>query len=174
LYVLRRQVFDMSGKSKYWTTMNSPVGELFIAGRGGKVTDVLFGRPERGFPGPEWERSERRLGEVRRQLAEYFRGGRRVFDLELAPEGTPFQLAAWRQLRMIPYGSTISYGEQARRMGKPGAARAVGAANGRNPISIIVPCHRVIGADGRLTGFGGGLEIKGRLLELENASGFRR
>ncbi len=154
---------------KYWTTMRTPVGELFIAGRGGVITDVLFSRPKRGFPGPGWERSDEPFGEVKRQLGEYFRGERREFDLELAPEGTPFQLAAWRELRRIPYGRTISYGEQARRMGRPKAARAVGAANGRNPISIIVPCHRVVGADGSLTGFGGGLDVKKKLLALEGA-----
>ena len=164
----------MAAKKKCWTTMKTPVGELFIAGRDGKLTDVLFRRPRKGFPGPMWEKSDKPFGEVKKQLAEYFRGKRRKFDLKLAPEGTPFQLAAWRQLRRIPYGKTISYGEQASRIGNPKAARAVGAANGENPISIIVPCHRVIGADGRLTGFGGGLGKKKKLLELEGATGFRR
>ncbi len=164
----------MKEKKKYWTTMKTPVGELFIAGRDGKLTDVLFRRPRKGFPGPMWERSDKPFAEVRKQLVEYFRGERRKFDLKLSPEGTPFQLSAWRQLRGIPYGKTISYGEQARRMGNPKGARAVGAANGENPISIIVPCHRVIGADGRLTGFGGGLGKKKRLLDLEGATGFRR
>lgn len=164
----------MKEKKKYWTTMKTPVGELFIAGRDGKLTDVLFHRPRKGFPGPMWEKSDKPFAEVRKQLAEYFRGERRKFDLKLAPEGTPFQLAAWRQLRRIPCGKTISYGEQARRMGNPKGARAVGAANRENPISIIVPCHRVIGADGRLTGFGGGLGKKKRLLDLEGATGFRR
>ena len=163
----------MKNDRKYWTTMRTPIGELFIAGRGGKVTDVLFRRPGRGFPGPMWERADGELEEVKRQIGEYFAGKRRKFDLELAPEGTPFQLAAWRQLRRIPYGKTISYGEQARRMGRPKAARAVGGANGENPISIIVPCHRVIGSDGKLTGFGGGTDVKRRLLELEGATGFR-
>ena len=165
---------DVKEKKKYWTTMKTPVGELFIAGRGGKITDVLFRRPRKGFPGPMWERADGEFRDVKKQLGEYFRGTRKRFDLKLAPEGTPFQLAAWRQLRRIPYGRTISYGEQARRMGNPKAARAVGAANGENPISIIVPCHRVIGADGRLTGFGGGLGKKKRLLDLEGATGFRR
>ena len=164
----------MAAKKKCWTTMKTPVGELFIAGRDGKLTDVLFRRPRKGFPGPMWEKSDKPFGEVKKQLAEYFRGKRRKFDLKLAPEGTPFQLAAWRQLRRIPYGKTISYGEQASRIGNPKAARAVGAANGENPISIIVPCHRVIGADGRLTGFGGGLGKNKKLLELEGATGFRR
>ena len=164
----------MAAKKKCWTAMKTPVGELFIAGRDGKLTDVLFRRPRKGFPGPMWEKSSKPFAEVKRQLAEYFRGERKKFDLKLVPEGTSFQLAAWRQLRRIPYGKTISYGEQAKRMGNPKAARAVGAANGENPISIIVPCHRVIGADGRLTGFGGGLGKKKLLLDLEGATGFRR
>jgi len=159
----------MKEKKKYWTTMKTPVGELFIAGRDGKITEVLFSRPWKGFPGPMWERSDKPFAEVRKQLGEYFMGKRTKFDLKLAPEGTPFQLAAWRQLRRIPYGKTISYGEQARRMGNPKASRAVGGANGENPI----PCHRVIGADGRLTGFGGGLGKKKKLLDLEGAGGFR-
>ena len=163
----------MKEKMKYWTTMETPVGELFIAGRDGKLTDVLFRRPK-GFPGPMWERSDKPFAEVKKQLGEYFSSKRKKFDLDLAPEGTPFQLAAWRQLRRIPYGKTISYGEQASRMGNPKASRAVGGANGENPISIIVPCHRVIGADGRLTGFGGGLAKKKKLLDLEGATGFRR
>lgn len=163
----------MAAKKKCWTTMKSPVGELFIAGRDGKLTDVLFRRPRKGFPGPMWEKSDKPFAEVKKQLAEYFRGDRKKFDLKLAPEGTSFQIAVWRQLRRIPYGKTISYGEQASRIGNPKAARAVGAANGENPISIIVPCHRVIGADGRLTGFGGGLGKKKLLLDLEGATGFR-
>jgi methylated-DNA-[protein]-cysteine S-methyltransferase len=163
----------MEGRKKFWTTMKTPFGELFLAGRGGKLTDVLFRKPRSGFPGPLWERSDKPFREAKKQLTEYFEGRRRKFDLDLAPEGTAFQLAAWRQLRKIPYGRTISYGEQAKRMGSPKASRAVGAANGRNPISIIVPCHRVIGADGRLTGFGGGIGLKRKLLELEGVSGFR-
>ena len=163
----------MSGNKKSWSTMKTPFGELFIAGRDGKLTDVLFHKPRKGFPGPMWERSDREFTEAKKQLKEYFSGKRKKFDLKLAPEGTTFQLAAWRQLRRIPYGKTISYGEQAKRIGNPKASRAVGGANGENPISIIVPCHRVIGADGRLTGFGGGIGLKRKLLELEGASGFR-
>lgn len=102
-----------------------------------------------------------------RQLCEYFEGRRRTFDLPLDPVGTPFQQLAWRALRAIPYGETRSYADQARAIGRPSAVRAVGAANGRNPLSIVVPCHRVIGRDGRLTGFGGGLDRKQRLLDLE-------
>lgn len=103
------------------------------------------------------------------QLGEYFAGARREFDLPLDPQGTAFQVAAWAELRRIPYGGTISYGEQARRLGDPKKARAVGAANGRNPLSIVVPCHRVVGADGSLTGFAGGVEAKRWLLRHEQA-----
>jgi len=104
------------------------------------------------------------------QLNEYFAQKRRIFDLRLKPNGTAFQQKVWNALRTIPYGQTISYGELAQRIGSPAAVRAVGAANGANPIPIIVPCHRVIGADGSLTGFGGGLELKEALLKLEGAS----
>lgn len=106
---------------------------------------------------------------VERQLAEYFAGLRTDFELELAPRGTPFQLRVWEELRTIPYGSTMSYGALARRLGSATLTRAVGLANGANPIAIVVPCHRVIGADGSLVGYGGGLEVKRRLLELEGA-----
>jgi methylated-DNA-[protein]-cysteine S-methyltransferase len=104
---------------------------------------------------------------VAKQLAEYFSGKRTVFALDLAPRGTPFQLAVWNALLEIPYGDTISYAELARRIGKPSAVRAVGAANGANPIPIIIPCHRVIGSNGTLTGYGGGIERKQWLLALE-------
>jgi methylated-DNA-[protein]-cysteine S-methyltransferase len=121
-------------------------------------------------PGAERSRAaDARLAPVLAQLREYFAGVRRGFDLPLKPAGTAFQLAVWTALRQIPYGETISYAELARRIGNPKAVRAVGLANGANPISIIVPCHRVIGADGRLVGYGGGLNIKERLLALEGA-----
>jgi methylated-DNA-[protein]-cysteine S-methyltransferase len=107
------------------------------------------------------------LEPARRQLEAYFRGELRDFDLPLAPRGTPFQLRVWAELRNIPYGRTISYGELSRRLGDPALTRAVGAANGANPISIIIPCHRVIGADGALVGYGGGLDVKRKLLDLE-------
>jgi len=108
---------------------------------------------------------------VKRQLEEYFAGKRTTFDVSLAPEGAPFEREVWRALEEIPYGETVSYGEIARRVGQPTAARAVGTANGHNPIAVIVPCHRVIGADGSLTGYGGGLERKRLLLELERGQG---
>lgn len=114
-------------------------------------------------------RAEGHLDRAEVQLAEYFEGTRRTFDLDLDPAGTDFQLRAWRALRAIPYGRTISYGEQAAELGEPGAARAVGAANGRNPLSIVVPCHRVVAASGALTGFAGGLDTKAWLLDHEQA-----
>lgn len=107
------------------------------------------------------------LDAAERQLTEYFAGERQVFDLVLKPMGTPFQLAAWQVLRTIRYGTTISYAEQARALGKPSAVRAVGGANGRNPLAIVVPCHRVVGADGRLTGYAGGVDRKAWLLDHE-------
>jgi methylated-DNA-[protein]-cysteine S-methyltransferase len=112
-------------------------------------------------------RAQEHLDRAEVQLAEYFEGNRRTFDLDLDPAGTDFQLRAWRVLRTIPYGQTISYGEQAAELGEPGAARAVGAANGRNPLSIVVPCHRVVAASGALTGFAGGLDTKAWLLDHE-------
>lgn len=112
-------------------------------------------------------RADAILDRAAAQLDEYFAGTRTEFDLPLAPRGTPFQLDAWRVLRTIPFGTTISYGEQARILGDPNRARAVGAANGKNPLSIVVPCHRVRGADGRLTGFAGGLDAKAWLLDHE-------
>jgi methylated-DNA-[protein]-cysteine S-methyltransferase len=113
--------------------------------------------------------AEQHLDDAERQLGEYFAGSRSEFDLVLDPVGTEFQRRAWTVLRGIPFGETISYGEQARRLGDPKASRAVGTANGRNPLSIVVPCHRVVGADGRLTGFGGGLSAKAWLLDHELA-----
>ncbi len=114
--------------------------------------------------------AERILDETEQQLRDYFRGERRTFDLPLDLHGTDFQVAAWTALADIPYGQTRTYAEQASAIGRPSATRAVGAANGRNPISIVLPCHRVVGADGTLTGFAGGLEVKRRLLDLERGT----
>lgn len=122
-------------------------------------------------PGDEGEDASV-LDAATHQLREYFAGERREFDLPLAPTGTEFQLRVWQELRRIPYGETISYGELARRIGNPRASRAVGLANGANPIAILVPCHRVVGADGRLTGFGGGLRRKATLLAIESPLAF--
>ena len=149
--------------------VDSPVGPLFLAASDRGLTHVLFAsemqRTPEGVAGSG--EAARILDEAQRQLGEYFAGGRREFDLPLAPSGTEFQLETWQALRNIPFGRTISYGELARNMGRPRAVRAVGAANGANPISIIVPCHRVIGADGTLTGYGGGIETTRHLLTRE-------
>lgn len=146
-------------------TVDSPVGRLRLAAEDGRLTELKFGGE--AVPVQCDGVNDAVLDEAERQLAEYFRGERQVFDLPLQPKGTPFQLADWQALREIPYGETVSYGDIARRIGRPKAFRAVGMANHSNPISIIVPCHRVIGSDGKLTGYGGGLEVKRQLLELE-------
>jgi methylated-DNA-[protein]-cysteine S-methyltransferase len=146
------------------TTVDSPVGPLLLTSDGTSLTRLLFAAE----PDPSWSTDPCPvLDEAVRQLGEYFAGERRDFDLELDPVGTPFQLAVWAALRDIPYAETINYGQLAGRVGNPHASRAVGLANGRNPISIVVPCHRVIGANGSLTGYGGGLDRKRTLLELE-------
>jgi methylated-DNA-[protein]-cysteine S-methyltransferase len=152
--------------SKY-TIYTGPEGPLFLAvDDEGRVLRLHF--VDGALPiASGWVQDDAALAEVSRQLDEYFAGDRVAFDLALAPRGTPFQLEVWDQLCRIPYGETISYGELAKRVDRPGAARAVGAANGQNPIAIIVPCHRVIGADGSLTGFGGGLPWKRWLLNRE-------
>jgi methylated-DNA-[protein]-cysteine S-methyltransferase len=157
-------------------TVPSPLGPLELAADAhGALVYLGFARPEapdRVPRGLEREaggltRDARLLEPVRTQLEQYFRGERQVFEVPLSLRGTEFQLRVWAELQRIPYGATRSYGELARRLGDPGLSRAVGAANGANPISIIVPCHRVIGADGSLTGYGGGLENKKALLALE-------
>jgi methylated-DNA-[protein]-cysteine S-methyltransferase len=150
------------------TVIDSPIGPLTLVATSTALREVRFpnGRPVGPEDGPN-EPDHPVLARAARQLAEYFAGERREFDLPLDPQGSPFQLAAWRGLMTIPYGETVSYGEQARRLGHEGKARAIGAANGSNPLPIIVPCHRVVGADGSLTGFGGGLEAKAWLLHHE-------
>lgn len=148
--------------------IESPVGPLLLAADGAGLRQILFvnGRhPAR--PAPSWEKDDAQFKETIRQLRAYFAGELEKFDLPLAPEGTPFQQKVWRRLCDIPYGETISYGELARRIGNPNASRAVGLANGSNPIPIVIPCHRVIGSNGKLTGYGGGLPIKEKLLALE-------
>ncbi len=152
-----------------YTYFESPIGPLLIAGDAQAVTRISFPKDGRAVrPEAEWTESAKGpVGEAIRQLREYFSGRRRDFDLPLAPEGTEFQQSVWRRLQEIPYGATISYGELAKRVGNANASRAVGAANGKNPLPIVVPCHRVIGANGKLVGFGGGLPIKQALLEIE-------
>ncbi|TAL87963.1 MAG: methylated-DNA--[protein]-cysteine S-methyltransferase [Rhodanobacter sp.] len=154
----------------YYDEIDSPVGTLrLVADRAG-LREIWFERERHPkHAQANWIRAEALLRFARVQLDEYFAGKRQHFELPLHPIGTPFQLEVWEELRRIPYGATISYGELARRIGKAQAMRAVGAANGRNPLPIVVPCHRVIGADGSLTGFGGGLPTKRYLLGLEQA-----
>lgn len=151
-------------------TIDSPVGPITVAGRGGVVTTIRLPTPRREPPGSaEWVEDPDAFPEAVEQLREYFAGERTSFDFPMELAGSDFQRAVWSALREIPYGETWSYGQLAARLGKPGAARAVGLANGANPIPIVVPCHRVIGADGSLTGYGGGLETKSALLELERS-----
>ena len=152
-----------------YTTLASPVGPLLLAADQLGLRRVCFENSKRtGPPPPHWKQDRGPLLEVIRQLEAYFGGALKDFNLPLSLEGTEFQLRVWRCLRTIPYGETISYGQLAQRIGKPKALRAVGLANGSNPIPIIIPCHRVIGSDGSLTGFGGGLPIKKKLLALES------
>jgi methylated-DNA-[protein]-cysteine S-methyltransferase len=151
-----------------YTQIESPVGPLrLVAGEDGlRRLDFVNGR----YPvetDPQWHEDAEPLRETIRQLRAYFAGELEAFDLTVAPEGTPFQLGVWNRLCEIPFGETISYGELARRVGNPNASRAVGLANGSNPIAIVIPCHRVIGSNGKLTGYGGGLPIKEKLLGLE-------
>lgn len=152
----------------YYCYIPSPVGDLLIAGDAERIHCLGF--PEDKTcrdPEPDWIFNEQPFEEAARQLDEYFRGERTEFDLPLALSGTEFQVQVLEELRKIPYGETVSYGDIARRIGRPKAVRAVGAANGRNPLPIFVPCHRVIGTSGDLTGFGGGLDTKALLLRLE-------
>jgi methylated-DNA-[protein]-cysteine S-methyltransferase len=156
-----------------YATFESPVGELLLLSDGSSVTGLHMQdglRPGVLGDARRWEGDSGPLGAAGEQLAEYFAGERTQFDLPLAAAGTPFQRRVWAELRAIPYGQTASYGELARRIGSPTASRAVGMANGRNPISIFVPCHRVIGAGGTLTGYAGGVERKRYLLDLEAGS----
>ena len=153
----------------------SPIGQLLLVGDpgpgGGLRLRGLYMDEHRRGPevGAGWRESPAEFAAVIRQLDEYFAGRRKAFELDLAPVGTPFQLAVWEALRSIPPGTTTTYGALADRIGRHGAARAVGAAVGRNPISVIVPCHRVVGSDGSLTGFAGGIARKRALLALEGA-----
>jgi methylated-DNA-[protein]-cysteine S-methyltransferase len=152
----------------FYRRIASPLGELLLAGSETRLRGLWMQEgPGRRPVGDGWVPSDARFADARAQLDEYFAGDRREFELELDPAGTPFQRRVWRAVREIPYGTTSTYGELAARLGKRSAARAVGAANGLNPISIVIPCHRLVGARGALTGYAGGLERKRRLLELE-------
>ena len=147
-----------------WHRVDSPLGELQLVGDGRSLTQLEMS-PRRAPHGAR--RDPDAFGEVEAQLDAYFAGELTEFDVPLAPAGAPFQLAVWEALTRIPYGETASYGQIAREVGRPDAVRAVGTTNGRNPIAVIIPCHRVIGADGTLVGYGGGLPRKRLLLELE-------
>ncbi|MDH5823870.1 methylated-DNA--[protein]-cysteine S-methyltransferase [Luteimonas sp. RD2P54] len=155
----------------FHTRIDSPVGPLLLAASDGGLHAIEFHaarHPVRRRV--DWREGRHPLlDEASRQLREYFDGRRRAFDVPLAPQGTAFQRQVWFALAGIPYGATLSYAQLAARLGRPSATRAVGAANGRNPLPIVLPCHRVIGADGSLTGFGGGLPTKHYLLRLEGA-----
>jgi methylated-DNA-[protein]-cysteine S-methyltransferase len=160
-----------------YVTVDSPIGQLLLQTDGVSLTGLYMdvpGRPIRRMDDWQEDATAGPLPEAVRQLEEYFAGNRRNFDLPLHLNGTEFQRRVWRALTEIPYGETWSYGELAKRIGNPNASRAVGLANGRNPIAILVPCHRVIGADGSLTGYGGGLQRKQWLLAHEGLQGSQR
>ncbi len=154
-----------------YASIPSPVGPLLIAAADDGLRLIEFHTPRHPMKrGVDWHEGHHAfIDAAQTQLNEYFAGHRRDFDLPLAPQGTPFQRGVWHTLAGIGFGETISYAQLAQRVGKPSAMRAVGAANGRNPLPIVLPCHRVIGSDGSLTGFGGGLPTKRFLLELEGA-----
>jgi methylated-DNA-[protein]-cysteine S-methyltransferase len=151
-----------------WDVVDSPIGKLLLVSDGRALTSVVMGARESDAP-RDGVRDPDALAAAAEQLRAYFAGELTEFELPLAPGGSPFQQSVWQALREIPYGETASYGEIAATIGRPDAVRAVGATNGRNPLPVIVPCHRVIGADGSLVGFGGGLPRKRKLLELEAA-----
>ncbi len=160
-------------ENSVYDEMDSPVGKLTIIASPKGLHGILWDLDRDGIHCEHMinslskAKNEQIIVQTKQQLNEYFTGQRQQFDLPLAPNGTPFQVQAWQQLLKIPYSETRSYGEQAQKMGDKNKARAVGMANGQNPISIIIPCHRVIGHDGKLVGFGGGIERKKYLLQLE-------
>jgi methylated-DNA-[protein]-cysteine S-methyltransferase len=152
----------------HYTEIESPLGPLLLVADDSGLREINFVNGRHAVtPNPSWEKGDAPFRDVTEQLNAYFSGELEVFDLKLAPRGTPFQLEVWKKLCDIPFGETISYGELARRIANPNASRAVGLANGSNPIPIVIPCHRVIGSNGKLTGYGGGLPIKEKLLALE-------
>lgn len=154
----------------YCRRIDSPIGPLMLAADDAGLRHIEFRDNRHPANRADWHGGDSEILQASEaQLADYFAGTRRDFDLPLAPQGTAFQLQVWHELARIPFGATISYAQLAQRIGKPEAVRAVGAANGRNPLPIVLPCHRVIGADGALVGFGGGLPTKQFLLRLEGA-----
>src|ERR1700690_442261 len=158
----------LAASVRCYTRMESPVGPLLLVADDGGLGRIEFLNGRKPVqPDPQWQDDPEQSRETVRELRAYFAGDLETFNLDLAPEGTPFQLTVWKRLCEIRFGETISYGELARRIGNPNASRAVGLANGSNPIPIVIPCHRVIGSNGKLTGYGGGLPIKEKLLALE-------
>jgi len=148
--------------------MDSPFGPICLAGTEKGLIRVDFQRGDRPVqPDPGWQAHTGQLDVAQHQLQEYFQGQREQFSCPLAPPGTPFQQRVWQKLQGIPFGTTLTYGALAQRLGRPGAARAVGHANGRNPMAIVIPCHRLIASDGQLRGYAGGLALKRRLLQHE-------
>ncbi len=159
---------SLAHRTVHYRTVSSPIGDLTLAGVGSTLTHLLMAGQSHSPHRTHWEPAgDDVFVDVAQQLDAYFAGSLRNFDVDLHPAGTEFQYRVWAALQTIPYGRTRSYGQIADQVGSPAASRAVGLANGRNPISIIVPCHRVIGASGNLTGYGGGIERKRSLLELE-------
>ena len=151
-----------------YTIINTALGEILLARNEEGLSHISFQDGQSAItPHTDWQRDDNAFVDATTQLEAYLAGELQEFDLPLAPEGTPFQQSVWQKLQTIPYGKTATYGELAAELGKPNASRAVGAANGRNPIPIVIPCHRVIGSNGKLTGFSGGLHIKEALLSLE-------
>lgn len=158
----------MNTATTFFTTVPSPVGRLTLVGEGDDLVGLYFDHdPFAAKARAAGVRDDRRLRRAATELEEYFAGARTRFELPLAPRGTEFQKAVWGALVQIPFGETATYGEIARAIGQPAASRAIGGANHRNPIAIIIPCHRVIGSDGSMTGYGGGLPTKRLLLDLE-------
>ena len=159
------------GCTMHYDLLDTPLGKLLVAGDREGIRRINFQEGGRPFPiGADWERNSRSMKDAAIQLKAYFSGKLKRFDLPLAPEGTDFQQKVWRALQGIPYGVLVSYRDIAEKIGNPKACRAVGAANGKNPIPVVIPCHRVIGSNGQLTGFAGGLHLKEYLIELESAT----
>ena len=161
----------MTDTTTYWTMIDSPLGPLLLTAGEAGISGVIMDADldEQTEPSAGWVEDPARFEEARRQLEEYFAGERTSFDIRVAPPGTPFRQRVWDELQRIEYGHTITYAELAARSGRPAAIRAAGAANGANPVSIVIPCHRVIGSNGSLTGYSGGLEAKRFLLDLERS-----
>ena len=154
---------------KHYCYCQTPIGRLLLIGKNGLLEEIHFpNSAESTIIEDNWHHDEEYFADVLQQLKEYFAGSRQNFDVKLSLKGTDFQRQVWQELQRIPYGKTASYGDIAKRINNPKACRAVGAANGKNPIPIIIPCHRIIGNDGSLTGFGGGLKLKKTLLDLES------